>query len=77
MMTKAQIKALAEASAKVAEGKTIIEDIMNEHQEDFDAKPEKWQEGEKGAALQEIIDGLQECVDWCDEIDHKLSEYQV
>lgn len=46
-----------------------LEGIQYDEQEAFDNLPESFQEGERGEAMQEVIDGMQEVLDALDEFD--------
>lgn len=54
---------MASARELMEESRCIVEDIMNEEQESFDNKSEKWQEGEKGEEAQEIINNLESAIE--------------
>lgn len=73
-MKKANVKKLQELSAKIGQAlaalqdvypadENILVDIKDEEQETFDARSEKWQEGDTGIQLRENIDSLETASD--------------
>jgi uncharacterized protein YukE len=59
-MNKAQQKRLSAVVSSLEAAEAEIEAVKDELQEDFDNRSERWQEGEKGEALQAAIDALNE-----------------
>lgn len=57
-MNKDRRKRVGEAIAKLNEAAELIDEIMNEEQEAYDAMPEGFQNGDRGQQSQEAIDQL-------------------
>jgi uncharacterized protein YukE len=55
-----QQKRLSAVVSSLEAAEAEIEAVKDELQEDFDNRSERWQEGEKGEALQAAIDALNE-----------------
>lgn len=68
------------AKESIEGAKTIIETCKDEEQECYDGLPESMQEGEKGDAMQENIDDLDEAYynieDWPDTVDETVKKIQ-
>lgn len=56
-------------AGKVADAKSVLEEIRDGHESDFDEKSEKWQEGENGSAVREWIEGMTEVIDAIPEVE--------
>lgn len=69
-MKKTNLTALQTAWNKVGEARGLLEwardcteDVLNDEQEVFDSRSEKWQESERGEQAQEQLDTLQSILD--------------
>ena len=59
-MNDARRKVLTKALALISEGKSLVEEIMNDEREAFDNMPEGLQQGERGQAAEAAADALEE-----------------
>ena len=66
-MNKDRRKRLADIYNVLTVQKDLLEIIRDEEQEAFDNMPENFQEGEKGAQAQDIIDSLDEALSQLEE----------
>jgi len=69
-MNASRRKQLVEAISCVSQAKQIIEEVQSEEQDAFDNMPESLQSGEKGEAMSEGLDHLQEFIDALDELEN-------
>jgi hypothetical protein len=60
------IEAVKELDGLRSDISAMIDDVMGEEQNAFDALPESFQEGERGQAMQEALDGLQQALEAVD-----------
>lgn len=68
-MNAARRKQLEKAAELVAEATDIIEGVRDEEQEAFDNLPQSLQDGERGSAMQEAIDALENAVSSLGEVE--------
>lgn len=58
-MNNARRKRIEDALELMSRARGILEEVLEEEQEAFDALPESFQYGERGDAMQECIDALE------------------
>jgi hypothetical protein len=73
-MNATRRKELDRAFGFIEEAASILENVRDEEQEAFDNLSENFQNGEKGTAMSEKIDQLQEAYDACDDIKANIEE---
>ena len=73
-MNKAQTKQLEAARISIDHAKAICDELIGDLQSEFDELSEKAQEGDKGEALQTIMDTIQAAADSLDEADSSCAE---
>lgn len=61
-------KKLKEASDKLAEAKTIIEEVKDEEEEKLETMPDNFKEGDKGEKMQEVIDNLEQALNGLEDV---------
>lgn len=71
-MNAARRKIIAEASALLAQFKSLIETAASEERDYFDAMPENMQLGERGQKASDVADDLDQLVSEIEDIDSRL-----
>lgn len=65
---------LQKAMALVGDAKAIIEEVHEHEEEAFENLPESLQYSDRGEAMQEAINALDDAISSCEEIDDKLTD---
>jgi hypothetical protein len=65
-------KKLSEAWTKIAEGLSLIEEVLSDEQEYYDNMPQGFQEGEKGQKAQDAVSELEGVVDTLQQVESSL-----
>ena len=73
-MNKERRKTLSAIADAVSAQREALQEVLDEEQEAFDALSEAQQEGERGEAMQAVIDSLTEAVDGLDNVAVALEE---
>ena len=73
-MNKLRRKQIDEIQDKLAVLREMIDEVLTDEQEALDNLPEGLQESERGEAMQQAIDALEDALNNCDEIDSYLED---
>lgn len=73
-MNKERREKLQKAMVLVGDAKTIIEEVHEQEEEAFESMPENLQYSERGEAMQEAVNALDDAIAACEEIDDKLTD---
>jgi hypothetical protein len=65
-------KKLSEAWVKIADGLSLIEEVLSDEQEYYDNMPQSFQEGEKGQKAQDAVSELEGVVDTLQQVESSL-----
>lgn len=72
-MNKTNVKELGKAIALLEEAAASVHAVLDDEQDTFDGRSEKWQESEAGELAQEVLDALQTQIDAIEEAAGELS----
>jgi len=73
-MNKERREKLQKAMVLVGDAKAIIEEVKWQEEEAFESLPENLQYSERGEAMQEATNALDDAIAACEEIDNKLTD---
>jgi molecular chaperone GrpE (heat shock protein) len=62
-MNKAQAKKADDISGQLGNIQQDVQELLDEIRDDFDNKSERWQEGEKGQAIETSINELENAIE--------------
>jgi molybdopterin converting factor small subunit len=74
-MNKTQTTTLMEAHGELENAVETLRNLVQELQDDFEEKSEKWQESDKGEAAQQVITDIGSAADEAEGAVNTLQEY--